>query len=198
MSTMSLKSGKTFNYDDVMLGALQESDFDIEDIANSLSNTCRFGGHTDVFYSVAQHSVLVAGLLAVERDVKLAGLLHDAGEAYIGDIVSPLKKNLFYRTACLVPGAYRVTPIKEIESNILKVLFDKFGAEYPYADLVSEVDLIMAKTEGERFLPSADLNEWFMDCDTLTPDELPIYPKDPSAAKKEFMECFESLGGNKP
>ena len=64
----------------------------LEDIAHGLSNLCRFNGQTSAFYSVAQHSVLVS-LLCNARDA-LWGLFHDAAEAYLGDIVSPIKRNL--------------------------------------------------------------------------------------------------------
>ena len=63
---------------------------DIRDIAHSLAFTCRYTGHSRRFYSVAEHSVLVS-YLAVDP---LAGLLHDASEAYITDIASPIKPHL--------------------------------------------------------------------------------------------------------
>jgi hypothetical protein len=66
----------------------------VEDIARALANQCRFGGHCRVFYSVAQHSVIVAWLVE-ERggDVEdvFAALMHDAGEAYLGDMPHPMK-----------------------------------------------------------------------------------------------------------
>src|SRR5919206_1056969 len=67
---------------------------DAGDIARALANQCRFGGHSRVFYSVAQHSVIVSRLVE-ERggDVEdaFAALMHDATEAYLGDMPHPLK-----------------------------------------------------------------------------------------------------------
>jgi hypothetical protein len=68
----------------------------IEDIAHSLSLQCRYAGHCIKFYSVAEHSVLIARHLAATRapEVAFAGLLHDAPEAYCVDIPRPLKPYL--------------------------------------------------------------------------------------------------------
>jgi hypothetical protein len=64
----------------------------IPDIAHALAHQCRFGGHTRKFHSVAQHSVRVAELLHTESpDTQLAGLLHDATEAYLVDLPKPIK-----------------------------------------------------------------------------------------------------------
>ena len=71
-------------------------DLDLDDIAHTLSNLCRFTGHTQSFYSVAQHCCRVATELlhmqVDDPDVLLAGLLHDAAEAYVHDLPGPLKQ----------------------------------------------------------------------------------------------------------
>ncbi len=73
------------------------SQVDIKDIARGLAMTVRFGGHLEEFYSVAQHSIATANLLESlgdSREVQMYGLLHDAPEAYLGDVVRPLKRML--------------------------------------------------------------------------------------------------------
>jgi hypothetical protein len=89
-----------------------EEMIDLKDIASALSKICRFGGHSSLFYSVAQHCVLVAAL-----NGSIAGkeaLLHDASEAYLGDVIKPLK--------VLLGAAYR-----DLEANFESVISAKFG-----------------------------------------------------------------------
>ncbi|EGI4677501.1 HD family hydrolase [Escherichia coli] len=87
MSYIQTLSGKHFNYLDI-----QQDDIVIEDIATALSHICRFAGHLPEFYSVGQHSVLTSHL--VPQEFALEALLHDAAEAYLQDIPSPLKRLL--------------------------------------------------------------------------------------------------------
>lgn len=93
-------------------------DFDIRDIALGLSNIHRFNGQTRPGYSVAQHSVLVAMMFNGMNDARLqlAALLHDAHEAYTGDIVRPVKGMKELKQ-----------PISEIEDRVTAAIFDRFG-----------------------------------------------------------------------
>lgn len=80
----------------------KSEDVRLEDIAHALALSCRFNGHCREFYSVAQHSVLVARALMRQQVLLQAGqrrrenafrlaLLHDAAEAYLPDVCRPLK-----------------------------------------------------------------------------------------------------------
>lgn len=109
----------------------RSEDIDIEDIAHSLSLICRFGGHCNEFYSVAQHSVLVSTM--VRESESLVGLLHDGTEAYIGDVVRPLKKDL--------PN------FQEIERHIERIIFDHFGITYYDKEEIKRADNIALFTE---------------------------------------------------
>lgn len=94
--TITTFTGKEFDYVDPRPEMIC-----IEDIAHALSLICRFGGQTKVFYSVAQHSVLVSQHVQVvppwprpARELRQVALLHDAAEAYVGDMCRPLKRLL--------------------------------------------------------------------------------------------------------
>lgn len=80
-------SGGRFSFADIM-----DNEVKIEDVASALSKMCRFGGHCPEFYSVAQHSVIVSHL--VPHAHALSALLHDATEAYVQDVVRPVKRQL--------------------------------------------------------------------------------------------------------
>lgn len=97
-------------------------DVDAVDIGHALSMVCRYGGHVRRFYSVAEHTVLISRWLEAQGaswDVVLAGLLHDAAEAYIGDMVRPLKHHM---------PAYQAIDVK-----VSAVIFEAFGCPVEYA-----------------------------------------------------------------
>ena len=95
------------------------------DIVHLLSLMNRFNGAALFPYSVAQHSLHVAELLP--PDLRLEGLLHDAAEAYIGDMVGPLKQ---------VMPEY-----KAVETRISAVVAEVFGLAYPEPAAVKQADL---------------------------------------------------------
>ena len=103
----------------------------IEDIAHGLSMTPRFGGQLDGFLSVAQHCCMVASY--VDEDYKIAALLHDASEAYLGDMPSPFKK--------LLPD------FKSYENKLMQVIAEKYGFEFPLHKSVKAADYKMLGVE---------------------------------------------------
>ncbi len=115
----------------------QPQDYCIEDIAHALSNTCRFTGHTPHHYSVAQHSILVSRV--VPDGFKLAALLHDASEAYLGDISRPLKNLLLM--------------YKTIERAMQRQIYNKFGCSEILIDssIIKEADNALLYCEAEIF-----------------------------------------------
>jgi 5'-deoxynucleotidase YfbR-like HD superfamily hydrolase len=156
-------------------------DFHVSDIAHALSQLCRFGGHTRQFYSVAQHSVLVSHIVRVEY--RLQALLHDAAEAYCGDIMSPLKN---------LPA---MAPYREHERVLQSRLFDAFGVirTEESTAAVKAADLQMLATE-RRDLMAPNNAQWPI-LDGILPRQSSIAPLMPAAAETQFMKRFKELSG---
>lgn len=108
------------------------------DIAHSLAHQCRFNGHTKGFYSVAQHCCIVADLVPAEH--QLAALLHDATEAYVGDLVRPLKQ--------LLPD------FVDIEQRVWLAICERFDLEPELPACVHDADLIALATERRDLMPN--------------------------------------------
>jgi len=122
---------------------MKRDDIDIKDIAHALGKICRFGGHSKQFYSVAEHAVWVSKLVPTE--LALFGLCHDNAEAYLGDIVSPIKTwlNRWY------------------ENRLLKKFYDRYVIIRPSKKANAEVkyhDRVMLATEGRQLMKSPELN----------------------------------------
>lgn len=115
----------------------EENDYSIIDIAHALSRLCRFNGHCMKFYSVAQHSVSVS--LIVRQELALEALLHDAAEAYLGDISSPLKSIL---------GDFR-----RIEEEFDRALRRAHGLPPEMHPEVKAADLRLLATEQRDLMP---------------------------------------------
>jgi hypothetical protein len=111
---------------------------DPRDISHSLAHLCRFNGHTREFYSVAQHSCIVADLVPEEH--KLAALLHDATEAYLGDMTRPLKQWMH---------AYQ-----DFEDRTWRRVCERFDIPSELPACVQQADLIALATERRDLMPT--------------------------------------------
>lgn len=147
------------------------------DIAHALANLCRFNGHTKRFYSVAQHSVLVAR--HVPCQFALEGLLHDATEAYIADVTRPVKPHLLN---------YQV-----IEHNLHRAIASRFGIPANLPNAVKTADVVLLATEKRDLMP--DHGDPWPVLDGVEPLADTIEPWSPEEAKYMFMEAFEQYGG---
>lgn len=150
MSTIQTYSGHMINFVEP-----EHNIIDITDIAHSLSNKCRFNGHTCVFYSVAEHSLHVHDMMnnilpnmedPYIYDFKKKALMHDFSEAYISDIHTPLKAML---------PEYR-----HIEMKTTYSIDSRFHMRYhPRTDFyVKLADKILLIMENDVFL-SGDLSD---------------------------------------
>jgi 5'-deoxynucleotidase YfbR-like HD superfamily hydrolase len=156
----------------------------IEDIAHALSNQCRFSGHVREFYSVAEHSVRVSELLeewGEDRDVQFWGLLHDASEAYLVDLPTPLKQSEefgeFYRTA---------------EEQLMRMICNKFGMVERMPDPVKIADAVLLATEARDLMPYVPKHWSNL---MVKPMGRRIIPTSPAVSKYTFLQRFHSLFG---
>lgn len=146
----------------------QPFDADIDVIAFALAHINRYTGHVGQ-YSVAQHCVLVSEQLP--DHLKLSGLLHDATEAYIGDVSKPLKN--------LLPDYQRIETWYQQQIDFL------FDVETEHTE-IKEADVRMLITEAKSFgLP---LNEF----PAVAPYPITIEPWPANIARERFIECFHS------
>jgi hypothetical protein len=104
----------------------------IGDIAHALASMPRFGGHLNKHYSVGQHSVRCCDLAESIEDKK-AALMHDASEAYMLDIPTPIK--------AMLPD------YKKYESNLMSFIANKYGFEFPLSENVHRIDHELLVTE---------------------------------------------------
>lgn len=127
---METYTGKFYPIDPI------SSEVNLNDIAHSLSLICRFGGQCRHFYSVAQHCLNVyqdLENLGFDYQIQLYGLLHDASEAYIGDIITMLKSE--------------IPKYKIFERNVETAIYKKFGLTYPS----EKIHKIIKKSDIEIF-----------------------------------------------
>ena len=169
-------------YTDRVIHPLDPSpgEISIFDVTHSLSQVCRFLGHTREFYSVAQHSVLVSGL--VPREDALWGLLHDAGEAYICDLPAPIKHDPSME-------GYRLA-----EDRLMAAVCERYGLPPQMPQSVKLADRLLLATEF-RDVTTVDDLEWIAQvCGVAPPPGFRVESCwAPAFAEKRFLARFEEL-----
>ncbi len=151
-------------------------DIELEDIAHALSNICRFGGHSLQFYSVAQHSVLVSEMLTPEN--KFVGLMHDATEAYCGDMIRPLKRHM---------PSYR-----EVEQKIWEAIAIKFGLPMEIPVEVKQADNTALVTERRDLVRHTD-HKWVVEEMGYRPRTQRVISMPADEAKWLFLARYREL-----
>lgn len=152
-------------------------EIDVRDIARALSNLCRYTGHTARFYSVAEHSCYVSDACSPEN--ALWGLLHDAAEAYLGDVARPTKHAAF-------GDRYR-----EVEQRVLEAVCERFGLPVEMPTEVHVLDDIVLETEVLSLMPALpDGARWTSQRPRAG---LAIECWSPRRAEREFLSRFDGL-----
>lgn len=161
----------------------QPSDVHWPDIVYALAHTNRFGGHVGP-YSVAQHSVLVAKQLRPEW--RAYGLLHDAHEAFIGDIPTPLKRLVDRYTSALWC----------MSEDIDAAIFRAAGLLFPWPEEIAEAvkiaDIRVLVTE-RRDLMREPPHSWGTEYDNVEPlpERIEIWPAEKAIARFALMLSTE-------
>lgn len=164
LSRIKVRSGRYLDLIDP-----QPSQFQFSDIAGGLAKLCRFSGQTERFYTVAEHCcncAIVSRRRGDNPNVTLAVLMHDAAEAFIGDVTRPLKEML---------SDYRV-----IEQKLERVIAEKFSIDFgAAADRIHEIDRDVLMAERRQLFPpdnelwcgESEANQVFIKCRGWLPIE---------------------------
>lgn len=175
MSWMQTRGGERFD-----LLAPDPALIEFGDIANALAKLCRYTGHCRRFYSVAQHSVIVAGLLPPE--LRLQGLLHDATEAYVGDVARPLK--------LLLPD------YQAIERGVWLAIAERFGLPAELNPAVKRADnLALMAERASLMFPSR--HAWDPELEAMADEARalvgPVVPMPPDEALMAFRAAGREI-----
>lgn len=146
------------------------ADVDIVDIAHALSMKCRYSGHCNRFYSVAEHSVYVSRLVPPEHARE--ALLHDGAEAYLPDVPRPVKRFL--------------DGFKVIEEKIDRAIAGALGLSYPWHESIHVADATILADE-KLALMGAEPRPWQL---PFPPSGTKIECWEPEAAKWEFVKRY--------
>lgn len=163
---------------------LKPADIDIRDIAKSLSNTCRFGGHIENFYSTAEHSVLcwqASKGLTNDPNLQMACLLHDGCEGLTAiDHIKPCKANY----AVALPPNGEIVTIGELERRVTAVMAEGLGLTLDFDDpLIKFIDKMVLNMETLAFRNEIVYNN-------LPTLKLEICNWAPWRAYQEFLDAY--------
>lgn len=171
---MQTRSGRAYHFENP-----RQHEITLGDIAHALSNICRYGGHANRFYSVAEHSVRVSEV--VERthpEHAFAALMHDATEAYVGDVPRPLK--------ALLGPVYAALEAKAWAAICVKFAINPFLHES-----VKAADNAVLLAERDVLLETPPI-PWTWAAG-LVPADVRIYGYAPNIARDEFIERYREL-----
>ena len=161
----------------------------INDIAHSLSNICRFNGHCNFHYSVAQHSLYVAAIVAkVDPALAIYGLLHDAGEAFLSDVVSPIKGDLYVKCPATNVFPEEFIPFEKYENRWLQLVAQKYGLVYPFPEEVWKADLRVCCAESMQIMKKPP-EPWAVMKDVI-PASIMILRETPEVIEEHFLQKF--------
>ncbi|MFH1609224.1 MAG: phosphohydrolase [Candidatus Bipolaricaulota bacterium] len=177
MSKFWMQTWSGARFDPLDQAGLSSDQIRIDDIAVALSRTCRFRGHCLVWYSVAEHSLLVASVVPPRH--ALAALLHDAAEAYLGDVPAPFK-----RSGILASYGY-------LETEILRTIWRRWGVEVEAEMLrvVAEADAAVLAAERDAVMGPPP-EDWGL---TAEPAPVKIVGHAPEMARTLFLAEFDRL-----
>lgn len=174
MTYIATNTGKIVDFSHDMFPTLS-----IKEIANSLSKLCRYTGHTNKFYSVAEHSVMASYL--VPEKYALAALLHDASEVYVGDISAPLKEFLGKE-------------VEDIERKAVIAVAHQFDIDMALFDCneVHEVDKALLYFETLALMPKCNkhLSKYY---NSKYEGKVTIQALPHTKAKKLFLKRFQEI-----
>ena len=144
----------------------------IDDLAHALSYNCRFNGHVNQMYSVAEHSVHVSNL--VPKADALWGLLHDLTESVIPDIPRPFK--------------HLITGFMEYEDEMMENMAKSYHLPWPMPKSVKYIDKHIVAAEAKQLFDKTP--DWIDSYDKI---DMKVEGWSPEEAKRRFLERYEEL-----
>jgi 5'-deoxynucleotidase YfbR-like HD superfamily hydrolase len=190
---LTLASGSLFTY------GRKDNIVTLKDMAWALSKICRFAGHTDKFFSVAQHSLLVEQILYREPPhIRKRGLLHDGHEGMLNDIPTPFHRHMTWKIAQHYYEAtgvwHEYDVLKDLKMEIDENIFTQFNLPPTYSSyerlVIKEADHLAFITEASQLLVPrpAWLDEW-----RTVPFPINLVAMDHDTAARAYVKRFNEV-----